>query len=56
MTISPRSPSLTRSPFSPRMTTRVPGIAAPTGSGDHFAKTSRVIRTEVVATVASVGP
>jgi len=45
--ISPRSPPATGAPSSPRISRRVPGIAAPTGSGFHCASTSRVTRMEV---------
>src|SRR5258708_5004059 len=42
--------------FSSTTNRSVPGSGRPTGRGEYFSRTSRSIRTEVVATVVSVGP
>ena len=56
MMISPRSPAAASRPCSSITTTRVPGIGCPIGSAANRSRIARVIRIEVVATVASVGP
>src|SRR5436309_1508621 len=56
MTISPCSFAGKVSPALFTTKTSLPGIARPTGNAEYFSKIERSIRTEVVATVASVGP